>query len=138
MELTPTQAIQMLEHVQVVINRILDQHNIVVILVARRLMSIYADVGENEKAVKQFELVIKKNINVLTNEYATEYSVHSILCVVHDCLLQLGMTEESTSIAKRMHHLYPKISPTDAIQNACPLIPEADEKLTKEPKCGIQ
>ena len=42
------------------INWILDQSNIIVILVARRLISKYMEVGEYEKALKQSELVIKR------------------------------------------------------------------------------
>jgi dimeric dUTPase (all-alpha-NTP-PPase superfamily) len=118
-ELTPTQAIQMLEPAQAVINRILDQRNIIVILVTRRLISMYMEVGEYEKAVKQFELVIKKNVDVITDVYGTERYTHSILCDVHFCLLQLGRMKESMPMAKRMHQLYPKVPSTDTVLDAC-------------------
>ena len=108
-ELTPTQVIQMLEPAQVVINWVLDQRNIIVILMARRLISTYTMTKEYEKAVKQFELVINKNIDVLTNEYGTERDVHRILCDVHLCLSKLGRMEESKLMAKAMHQLYPKV-----------------------------
>jgi hypothetical protein len=108
-ELTPTQAIQMLEPAQAVINRILDQRNIIVILVARRLITKYMEVGEYEKAVKQFVLIVEKTIGVLINEYATAYYVYSILCEIVVCLLRLGRMEQSKSIEKEMHQLFPRV-----------------------------
>ena len=118
-ELTPTQVIQMLEPAQALINRVLDQCNIIVILIARRLISTYMMTAEYEKAVKQFELVINKNIDVLTNEYGTECYVYHILCDVHFCLLKLGRMEESMPMAKAMHQLYPKVPSTDAVLHTC-------------------
>ena len=118
-KLTPMEAIHILEPVQAVINRILDEHNIIVLLVARRLISKYTEVGECEKALKLFELVIKKSIDVLMNEYATVCYVNSIFCDVHLCLLQLGRTEESMPMAQEMYRLYPKVPSTDAVLNAC-------------------
>ena len=87
------------------------------------------DIGENEKAVKKFELVIKKNIDVLTNEYAMEYSVHMSSAIVYYSWGGRKRVRPGDGKKNAADQLYPKVPPTDAIQNACPLIPGANEKL---------
>ena len=77
-DLTPTQVIQMLVPAQAVINCILDQRNIIVILMARRLISKYMKVGEYEKAIKQFVSIAEKTIGVLINEYVTTSYIHNM------------------------------------------------------------
>ena len=117
-ELTATQAIQILEHTQAVINRILDERNIIVILIARRLISKYIEVGEYAKAVKQYVSIIEKAIHVLINEYSTACYVCNILCEIAVCLLRLGRMEQSKEMEREMHQLFPRVLTTGTALNA--------------------
>ena len=114
-DLSPAQVIHMLESEQAVIKRVLDQRNIIVILMARRLISKYIEAEEYEKAIKQFEEVIKKIIGVLTDKYASPCYVHSILLEIVVCLCKLGRTEESLTMAKGIIEQFPKVTSVDLL-----------------------
>ena len=80
-ELTPTQIIQMLEPAQVVINWVLDQRNIIVILMGRRLITKYVETGKYEKAIKQFGLIAKKKPLVLRSISMQQHIMFIAFCV---------------------------------------------------------
>ena len=73
------------------------------------------EVEEYEKAIKQFEEVIKKIIGVLTDKYASPCYVHSILLEIVVCLCKLGRTEESLTMAKGIIEQFPKVISMDLL-----------------------
>ena len=117
-DLSPLQVIQMLEPGLKIQKSFLDQRNIILLLTAKTLMSMYAELGEYDKTTECLKSTIGMvGISALI-QYGTVRDVITIFSGINSCLLKLGRMKESMELSKVMMQLFPKVPSADVFLDA--------------------